>query len=317
MELKPRIRHWIETLALPGRKVATTRPLTGGFSNDNALVTLADGGEYVLRRYLRKNSAAVEAALAARLSGVVPVPEVIAADPSGGAAGEPALLSTFMPGQLLGHVLTDPPPASAQLGHAVGATLAALGSITFASAGFFSDGRLTPDGIEPTSDLDVFVERCLTDGNAQGHLSDEDQRKLLRVAERATDDLRVLRGSRQLVHSDFNPKNLLVARPDGTTWQVTAVLDWEFAFSSSPLVDIGNMLRDPRPPAFEQGFVDGFRESGGDLPADWRRLSQALDLFALADFLTRPPDHRYFRRAVRRIRELRPPEPPPGPPPAR
>jgi aminoglycoside phosphotransferase (APT) family kinase protein len=321
VELEPRIRDWIEAVALPGRKVTGARPLTGGFSNDNALVAASDGGEYVLRRYLRTNASAVEAALAARLSGIVPVAEVIAVDPSGEVAGEPVLLSTFMPGRMLSQVLTELSESSehpAELGRAVGHTLAAVGSISFDSPGFFSDGSLQPGpaGIEPTSDLDAFVRRCLAEGNANGHLTDDDQRKLLRIAERATDDLEPLRGSRRLVHSDFNPKNLLVDQRGGA-WQVTAVLDWEYAFSSSPLFDIGNMLREPRPAAFQYAFVDGFREAGGSLPADWRRLSQALDLYALADFLTRPVDHPYFRRAVQHIKELRPPEPQPAPPPGR
>jgi aminoglycoside phosphotransferase (APT) family kinase protein len=276
----------------------------------------------VLRRYLRTNSSAVEAALAARLSGIVPVAKVIAVDPSGEVAGEPVLLSTLMPGRMLSQVLAELSESSehqlTELGRAVGGTLAAIGSVSFDSPGFFSDGGLQPGpaGIEPISDLDAFVRRCLAEGNANGHLSDDDQRKLLRIAERATFDLEPLRGSRQLVHSDFNPKNLLVAQRDGT-WQVTAVLDWEYAFSSSPLFDIGNMLREPRPDAFQHAFVDGFREAGGALPTDWRRLSQALDLYALADFLTRPVDHPYFRRAIQHIKELRPPEPQPAPPPGR
>jgi aminoglycoside phosphotransferase (APT) family kinase protein len=108
---------------------------------------------------------------------------------------------------------------------------------------------------------------------------------------------------RRLVHCDYNPKNLLAVRQDGRR-TVTAVLDWEFAFSGSPLTDIGNMLR-PRPAAqagLAAGFIAGYREAGGRLPADWREISEALDLYALADFLTRPPDHRYRRQAVKLIR---------------
>ncbi|MBB4761775.1 aminoglycoside phosphotransferase (APT) family kinase protein [Actinoplanes digitatis] len=178
--------------------------------------------------------------------------------------------------------------------------------MSFAAPGFFSGGALEPGpaGIEPTEGLDTFVRRCLAEGNGAGHLSDAEQRELLRFAEASTPGLEVLRGSRRLVHADFNPKNLLVGRDDDGHWRVTAVLDWEFAFSSAPLFDVGNMLRDPRPAAFEAGFVDGFRDGGGHLPADWRRLSRALDLYSLADLLTRPVDHRYFRRAVERIRDL-------------
>ena len=106
------------------------------------------------------------------------------------------------------------------------------------------------------------------------------------------------------MHSDFNPKNLLTANHHGT-WTITAVLDWEFAFSSSPLFDIGNMLRfhDELPPEFADGFVAGYDEAGGSLPGNWRELSQALDLFALADFLTRPPEHLFFGKAVNLIRK--------------
>jgi hypothetical protein len=43
------------------------------------------------------------------------------------------------------------------------------------------------------------------------------------------------------------------------------------------------------PPSFVSGFIAGFREAGGELPSDWREVSEALDLYALADFLTRPP----------------------------
>ncbi|MET0418681.1 MAG: phosphotransferase, partial [Actinoplanes sp.] len=296
------LRSWVENEALPGHRIAATQVLTGGYSNENVLLTMAGGGRYVLRRYLRRNSCAVEAALSARLAGVVPVPEVVAADPAGRSAGEPVLLSVFAPGAPLADVMAQAP---AELGAAAGETLARLGSVTFPAAGFFTGGDLVPGppGTEPTEGLDVFVRRCLAEGNAAGHLTETEQQTLLRYAEKAAPELDELRGSRQLVHSDYNPKNLLAAQHDGR-WRITTVLDWEFAFSSTPLVDVGNMLRDPRPPGFANAFLDGFHAGGGALPTNWRRLSQTLDLFALADFLTRPPDHRYFRKAVTRIRTL-------------
>src|SRR3954447_12545718 len=132
MQLEPGIRTWIENVALPGRKVAGATPLTGGYSNDNSLIATADGGEFVLRRYLRSNSCAVEAALAERLTGVVPVAEVIAADPDGSATGEPLLLSAFVPGRLLGDVLAElPGSAAAELGRSTGRVLAGIGSVSF------------------------------------------------------------------------------------------------------------------------------------------------------------------------------------------
>ncbi|WP_030440280.1 hypothetical protein [Actinoplanes subtropicus] len=71
------LRSWVEEHALPGRRVAAERDLTGGYSNQNTLITMADGEQFVLRRYRGANACAVEAALAVRLTGVVPIPEVL------------------------------------------------------------------------------------------------------------------------------------------------------------------------------------------------------------------------------------------------
>ncbi|GAA2376772.1 phosphotransferase family protein [Dactylosporangium salmoneum] len=296
------LRAWVESAA--GSRVAGVRALTGGYSNDNAVLTFAGGGELVLRRYLRTNACAVEAALAARLAGVVPVPEVVAADPTGEAAGEPAMLSALAPGHPAGEVLDGlAGPEAAELGGAIGEALAAAGTVTFAAPGFFGDGTLTPgpEGAEPAAGLGAWVARCLAHGNAEGHLTGHERRELQRMADEATPQLAVLHGSRRLVHGDFNPKNLLAERRGGR-WRVAAVLDWEFAFSGAPLFDVGNMLRDPRPAGFEEAFLAGFRAGGGELPPRWRRLAGALDLYSLADLLTRPAGHRYFARAIERIR---------------
>ncbi|WP_433360635.1 phosphotransferase family protein [Actinoplanes sp. CA-142083] len=343
--MEPTLRDWIEADALPGRRVALERTLTGGYSNHNVLVTMDDGRRFVLRRYLGANRCAVEAALARRLAGVIPVPEVVAADETGKQAGEPAMLSTFVEGAPVGG---DDPGSSAgavggdrgrsagavggdrgrsagavggdrgrsagavggdrgrsagaigdDLGREVGFVLARLGSVTFDAPGFFANGGLTPDGSEPTLGLDAFVDRCLREGNAQGHLTAAEQNSLRRYASEAAPAVAALAGSRQLVHADYNPKNILAVGS-----RVTAVLDFEYAFSSSPLFDVGNMLRFPRRPGFEESFVAGFRDGGGELPPHWRELSQALDLYSLADFLTRPVEHRYFGRSLERIRAL-------------
>ncbi|WP_166661420.1 phosphotransferase family protein [Paractinoplanes brasiliensis] len=295
------IAEWVEQVALPGRRIVGARTLTGGYSNENTALTTDDGGRYVLRRYLRHNRCALEAALAGRLDGIVPAPGVVASDPTGERAGEPVLLSVFVEGRPVNEILADGDDAG--LGHDVGATLARIGTVEFAAPGFLDD-RLEPDGAEPTAGLDEFVDRCLREGNAAGHLTGDEQRALRRHAAAAATELDTVKGSRQLVHSDFNPKNLLAARSGDGRWRVTAVLDWEYALASTPLIDIGNMTRDPRPPKFLDGFLSGFREAGGHLPANWRAVSRAADLFALADFLTRPVEHRYFRRSIDRIRDL-------------
>ncbi|HET8659646.1 MAG TPA: phosphotransferase [Micromonosporaceae bacterium] len=308
--LDPDASAWLTGQALPGRRIVHTARLAGGYRNDNLLLVTDLGDRFVLRRYLHANACAIEAALAGRLAGSVPVAEVVAADPTGEAAGQPLLLSRFVAGTLAsvalpGLVAGEVGGEAGALGRAIGRTLARIGDTGFSRPGFFIGADLEPGpaGMEPAADLPAFVERCLRAGPAETALTPAELDAVRQLAADSDPDLAAVQGARQLVHADFNPKNLLVTRcRDG--WVVAAVLDWEFAFSSSPLVDIGNMLRfaHERPPAFTEGFLAGYEASGGHLPEGWRRTSLALDLFSLADFLTRPPDHHYFRRAVALLR---------------
>jgi len=100
---------------LPGQPAAAATLLGGGYSNTNVLIATGRG-RYVLRRYRRgprdaaRRTCAIEAALAARLARTaVPVPEVIAADPEGTAAGEPLLLTRHVPGVLVSDAVRRPP----------------------------------------------------------------------------------------------------------------------------------------------------------------------------------------------------------------
>ena len=70
---------------------------------------------------------------------------------------------------------------------------------------------------------------------------------------------------------------------------MAAVIDWEFAFSGSPLFDVGNFLRYERKqlPLVEPHFSRGFVAGGGLLGEDWRQLARVIDLTALCESLTR------------------------------
>jgi aminoglycoside phosphotransferase (APT) family kinase protein len=290
-----------------GRGITAAEPLGGGYRNENIrLVT--DGGSYVLRRYLPGDAArtcAIEAALAARLAAAgVPAAEVIAADPEGSASGRPLLLARHMPGVMVSEALSRDPAAAAGLGAAAGRALAAIGAVTFPCGGAFTGPDLVPSPEALPASLPEFLESCLRAGNAAGALSPAEIGRLRALAAAADPLARSVGRARQLVHSDYNGKNLLVVGGDGR-WSISAVLDWEFAFSGSPLTDVGNMLRfrDSKPPGFADGFIAGYRDAGGQLPERWREISEALDLYALADFLTRPPGHRYFGKAVAALKD--------------
>jgi hypothetical protein len=78
-------------------------------------------------------------------------------------------------------------------------------------------------------------------------------------------------------------------RQEGGRWTVAAILDWEFAFAGSILVDIGNMLRYERPgqSRYEPHFSRGLADAGVDLPDDWFLRARLADLPALCELLTR------------------------------
>ena len=304
--LDPATAAWLRRV-LPAHRITAAEPLGGGYRNENIrLVT--DGGGYVLRRYLRGDAArtcAIEAALAVRLAaGGVPAAEVIAADPEGSASGLPLLLARHMPGLMVSVAVTREPGAASGLGTAAGRALAAIGAVTFPSGGVFTGPDLVPSPDGLPSSLPEFLESCLRAGHAAGPLSPAEIGRLRALAAAADPLARSVGPARQLVHSDYNGKNLL-AVDGGGRWSISAVLDWEFAFSGSPLTDIGNMLRfrAEHPPGFADGFITGYRDAGGELPDHWREISEALDLYALADFLTRPPDHRYFGKAVAALKD--------------
>jgi Ser/Thr protein kinase RdoA (MazF antagonist) len=98
----------------------------------------------------------------------------------------------------------------------------------------------------------------------------------------------------------LKPWNLLVK--DNA---IVAVLDWEFAFAGFPLNDFGIYLRyrDTQKPAYTTGFANGYQSAGGDLPADWARLSRLVDLVCLGYFLERPGDDPAVIRDVRPLIE--------------
>jgi fructokinase len=307
--LEPAVLAWVNRVLHPEEVIGAER-LAGGYTNENLAIT-TNSSRYVLRRYRRsaamaERTCAIEVALARRLVGTaVPIAEVIAADPTGAAVGEPLLLARYVQGETLKSAIAKiDGSAAAQIGRAAGTTLAAIGAVTFSHGGCFVGPDLVPSTKGMPGRLDEFVESCLEGGHAATVMSLGEMAGLRALAVRLTPAAASTASARQLVHSDFNGKNLLVLDRGGR-WSISAVLDWEFAFSGSPLVDVGNMLRfrASYPPSFVSGFIAGFREAGGELPSDWREVSEALDLYALADFLTRPPGHHYFIKTVSLIRE--------------
>ena len=135
----------------------------------------------------------------------------------------------------------------------------------------------------------AYIGACLFDGKAGERLGAEPTRRLWQIVTEGAPYFEAAEGKGEvasLVHSDFQASNILM-RQEAGVWQTAAVLDWEWAHAGSSLFDIGILLRyDLRlPPSFEPNFIASFAQHGGNLPAEWKRMTKLYDLANLCEFL--------------------------------
>lgn len=211
-------------------------------------------------------AAEVQAALLRLVRGLLPVPAVLEQRPG-------LLVTEFLPG-VRGDLLlpTLRGDELRRVGESFGRVAAALGGMPMLRRGVFADGDLR---IEP---FDVGLPDSLGELRARAEaLLDEETRTCL-------------------VHSDLNPKNLLV---DPATLTVTGVLDWEFAHAGHPFTDLGNLLRFDREPAYVEGVLSAYPDPDRALD-----LARAADLHALTELASRAGENPVADRAAERVEAI-------------
>lgn len=304
-------------------------PLAGGWSGETFLATqdgrsgTAAGNQVVVRYFAdarhAEHAASVQAALLARVRDLLPVPAVHQA--YDGDATLPGLLVTeLVAGERGDLVLARLTGSGAEprrragalrtMGRGLGRIAGALAAVPMPRTGMFADAtlRIEPFHLGLPDWVDTHAPRLAETGWSDGALG-----ALRAVAERAA---RELDGAPAcLVHSDLNPKNVLV---DPVTLEVTGVLDWEFAHAGHPATDLGNLLRFDREPAYVEGVLDGYlaaagtvgaaRGEGADPGEPARRrateLARAVDLVALVDLAARPATNPVVSRAREHLRAI-------------
>lgn len=270
-----------------GRRVMSAATLAGGYSHETSLLTL-DGGGHVVARWGGPDPA-VEAAVMALGRRHAPVPEVLAVLPATEHT-RPAMVLAHVPGTPLSQVLADGGGDLAALGAEVGRVVAGIGAATLDRPGFFAGEHLAVAAMPPWSaQLPEFAAACMAK-TADERLDSATRRSWSGLCAAHAPALTRIDGVARLVHSDVNPKNILVSRASGG-WRVDAVLDWEFSYSGCPYGDAANMARfgADYPPDFLAAFLGAFGETAPD--GDWLYLGRVLDMFALSDLVTRPPGH--------------------------
>jgi aminoglycoside phosphotransferase (APT) family kinase protein len=264
--------------------LASLTPLTGGWSGQTFLADVA-GERSVVRIYANpspRGDAAheVDAALLELVRGLVPVPEVLEVRRADPGTGAPALLITSYVDGVRGDELlpTLDDDGLARLGTHLGELLAVLGGMPMLRGGPFVDGDLRIGTFGDVDDLLGYVA-----GSQLPWFSPDDRAGLLEVAAAAQEKLDGV-GRCCLVHSDFNPKNLIL---DPDTLHVRALVDWEFAHAGNPYADLGNLLRFERRPAFADAVLTTYAARRWEDTRWALELARAADLWALVELAGR------------------------------
>ncbi|MDN5855866.1 MAG: phosphotransferase [Actinomycetia bacterium] len=210
-------------------------------------------------------------------------------------------------GVLLSEVLESEDSADRlrALGGAVAEVSLCVGAVTIASRpGFFADFELCVPPERPWSEqLPEIAADCM-ESTPDARLGPSARCAWVDLCTKHAPALAEVDDQSRLVHSDFNPKNIMVTRTE-VGWRVASLLDWEFAYAGCRYADAGNMLR--HADAYPIAYVDGFRAgyaAGSPVGVDWEYLGAVIDMFALSDLVTRPGVHPIADLAATRIRAL-------------
>ncbi|MGQ3889810.1 phosphotransferase family protein [Legionella sp. CNM-1927-20] len=276
--------------ALPNKKMRSYELISGGCANLNCKIYFdLDNNPYILRLYLRDTEAAYrEQQLSLRLKTELPIPEIYFI---GHYQGYQFAFTQYLPGITLRDLLLSKQAFNMnELMYEVGTLATKIHAHTFPKPGFFNRQMQIMQSSE-TSYIE-YAKSCLKNDRVVSVLEAD-------IISKITYYLSQLgpffssQDEKCLVHGDFDPANILVSQED-KQWKISGILDWEFAFSGSPLFDVANMLRYAHhmPLAFKNSFLKGLSLSYS-LPKDWQTTVNLLNLLALLDCLTRSlPNYR-------------------------
>ena len=280
----------------PQRQIAAVEPLPGGLINTNLRIDFQTNHDPVVLRLYRDgaNVCRKEIAVHNLIRSQVPVPRILYAEPDPVDEIPSFAILEFINGLTFQQLKrTGDVEAVKQASRSVGEILAAIGRFRFLKPGRFvvegsseqlSVGASYIEGPNPIPRLlDIFLESEVCQTRVGAKLVE----RIHNFAWSWADQIPDLDAQPSLVHCDFGNRNIVVRQENGK-WKVAAVLDWEFALSGSPLLDVGHFLRYETVdhPLREPHFSKAFVEHGGYLPEGWREIVRVIDLTAPVECLT-------------------------------
>lgn len=257
--------------------------LSEGCANTNYKVTFQnDRAPIVIRIYMREKSALKrEVAIHRLVADKIPVPEHYYFDDSCQLYPYAYSILEWIDGKLMREiVLSKNEQAISEILFEAGQYLDVLRKIKFDKGGFF-DEKLS---VIPFTQEEKYLPYVLTllkesvVKNSLGNTLLNSVRNLVEQNSHILPDL----DDANLTHSDYDPANIMVKQIDGR-WKIASVLDWEFAYSGTYLMDMGLMLRYSHklPKYYEEKFIDGIQSNGFQLPKAWKRQAKLMDLLCL------------------------------------
>lgn len=280
------VTHMLQNF-LNGRKIVHIELLGGGLSNSNLKIILENKETFVLRMYNESGlKAKIEMEVLELVENILPVPRVLYHDFSLSQFNYPFLLLSWVKGfQLSQLFLTEDEASLSNAGYEVGKYLARMHSIQFTSPGFFDEHlNIQKFELSGSESFKSLIDEMITGGAVTENLGSDMIHSITKFTTDKAHLLDDIGNQSSLVHSDFNPLNILIQK-EGNSVNVTGILDWEFSFSNSPLIDVGNMLRyeNIQESSFIKPFILSYLNNEGVLPQKWLQKAKLLDIIALLD----------------------------------
>lgn len=285
-----------------GKRVVAFERIGTGLSNSNYKILIeGDVDPLVLRVYEGEKAVALkERSIVDLVRKTVPVADHIYTDIDCTLIDKPWAILEWKEGSLLSELLkAGNPPDVASSASSVGKVLAEIHKYGFSNSGFFGEYLEIDDPLILDGEQFLSLIRDFLKNTCGTFLGEPLKHKVWSFCRENRNLLSENGEGPVLVHSDFNGLNIMMRRaPAGML--VSAVLDWEFAFSGSRYADIGNMLRYEEVNSFfEKHFIESYEKHGKVLDDNWRLLSRLQDLIALCDLLNRSTKY-----APKRVEEL-------------
>lgn len=257
--------------------------LSEGCANTNYKVTFHNSRPpVVIRIYIREQSSLQrEVAIHKLIAGNIPVPTHLYFDDNCTNYPYAYSIMEWIDGTLMrGVILTNNERAISDCLFEAGQYLNILRQMKFSHGGFFQT-KLDIRPFEKEERYLPYVLNMLQDGIVKESLGTSLMQAVLDLVNNYS-CLLPNEDDANLTHADYDPANIMVKFCDGQ-WKITGILDWEFSYAGTYLLDIGMMLRYSHklPPCYEKQFIAGIEESGFTLPATWRKQAKLMDLLCL------------------------------------